>query len=268
MRNLDKRSLNGSEKDVVGIYVYALRDPRDQIVFYIGQGTGNRLFNHFFETDRYINGRIQTPSNKVLRIAEVWNSDADVEWFFLAHNINEETITKDAIESAAIDLLALNQNGQAFDQNIGNHSTFLDRQGLADRSAGLVNPQHEYPMVFLFPIHNRLENGIEPLEATQCCWYVTQEKRNAAYAIAIGISDSISRGVFTIDDWHPEGDLFGFSGLPLINHELLDKNFSTVIHYALEHWRFGRYLIVHFNGLDHVRFLKGNANHDTWFELG
>jgi hypothetical protein len=30
----------------LGYYVYYLKDPRDDKVFYLGKGVGNRLFNH------------------------------------------------------------------------------------------------------------------------------------------------------------------------------------------------------------------------------
>ena len=33
----------------LGTYVYALRDPRDKKVFYVGKGNGNRVFDHFGE---------------------------------------------------------------------------------------------------------------------------------------------------------------------------------------------------------------------------
>ena len=30
----------------IGWYVYALQDPRDQKIFYVGKGKGNRIFAH------------------------------------------------------------------------------------------------------------------------------------------------------------------------------------------------------------------------------
>ena len=35
-----------------GFYVYALIDPRNEKVFYIGKGTGNRVFSHEIESGK------------------------------------------------------------------------------------------------------------------------------------------------------------------------------------------------------------------------
>ena len=35
-----------------GFYVYALVDPRDNTVFYVGKGTGNRIFSHEIESGK------------------------------------------------------------------------------------------------------------------------------------------------------------------------------------------------------------------------
>lgn len=40
-------------------YVYLLKDPRDEEVFYVGKGKGNRVDDHFKELKRYIEARAQ-----------------------------------------------------------------------------------------------------------------------------------------------------------------------------------------------------------------
>ena len=54
--NHEKRSFTPKEIRHLGKYVYALIDPRDNKVFYVGQGIGNRLFDHLSDADRCLAG--------------------------------------------------------------------------------------------------------------------------------------------------------------------------------------------------------------------
>lgn len=57
----DKISMNFTDKKFFsekalealnGFYVYALMDPRDEKIFYIGKGIGNRVFSHEIESEK------------------------------------------------------------------------------------------------------------------------------------------------------------------------------------------------------------------------
>lgn len=52
-------------KQKLGYYVYALADPRDNKIFYIGKGINNRIFQHEEKLDN---------SNKSNRIKEILSS--------------------------------------------------------------------------------------------------------------------------------------------------------------------------------------------------
>lgn len=267
MKNLTKRNFNEGEKALLGKYIYALRDPRDSKVFYIGQGTGDRLFAHFDEAEKYLNGSNKALASKILRIVDIWSNNEDVEWFIISHQVNEDINPVDAIESALIDLLSISQNGQALNQIKGIHSKFLDPTMLSNRSANYVNPDNQYKSVFLFPIQNQIANGLSPYDATRCCWYVTQANRNLQNTIAIGISNFISLGVFKIGQWIQQNDLFKFNGKIYEEHELLNKNFRNVISKSLGYWQRGNYLIVDFDGNGKFQFVRGNPNTNDWYSL-
>ena len=82
-----QRTFDILQKEKLGKYVYALRDPRDGKIFYVGQGINDRVFEHFNEADNCINSSMpfKQMSSKIIRILDSWNKNEDVEWIILAH---------------------------------------------------------------------------------------------------------------------------------------------------------------------------------------
>lgn len=262
-KNKDRRDF-GDIVSTLGNYVYALRDPRDKKVFYVGQASDrDRLFSHFAEAQKYLHNPETKPTSKILRIIEIWAADEDVDWFILSHGIEESSLN--AVESAAIDLLSECQNGPALNRIRGPHSTFLNQEIINDLSAHHVKPQTKLNVVFIFPIQNQLANGVSIYNATRSSWYVKPEFRNKQGAIAVGISNYISRGVFAIDSWQPIGNKFEFIGRDANLPDLENRKWTTIINSALGHWLRGNFLIVAFNEGGQYRFLKGNPDKITWF---
>ena len=67
-------------------YVYALRDPRDKKVFYVGKGQKNRWFDHIEESHK----KKDDPSLKLGRIREIENAGLKVEAFIVRSGIPTE----------------------------------------------------------------------------------------------------------------------------------------------------------------------------------
>ena len=74
LKSMDAHSIHAfSEKALVslnGYYVYALVDPRDDKVFYIGKGTGNRVFSHEMESDK-------SPKSEKKKLQKIRNIEKD-----------------------------------------------------------------------------------------------------------------------------------------------------------------------------------------------
>ena len=82
----------------LGYYVYSLTDPRNNKIFYIGKGCGNRVFQHC-EAALQENEE----SLKLNLIREIIYSGAEVEHYILRHKLTEEEAFQ--IESVLIDFL-------------------------------------------------------------------------------------------------------------------------------------------------------------------
>lgn len=80
-------------------YVYALIDPRDNKIFYIGKGNSNRIFSH-------INEAIASPkeTEKLEIIRSIKNDNLSVNHFIIRHGLEEDESFM--LESVLIDFLS------------------------------------------------------------------------------------------------------------------------------------------------------------------
>lgn len=189
----------------LGYYVYFLRDPRDQKIFYIGKGSGNRIFDH-------INCAVEdTDSEKLNLIRDIQSAGRKVEHFVLRHGLQTEESAFE-IEAAAIDLVGFS--------NLANlqrgHGTADFGIKSAEEIIAMYSAQEletNLPAM-LFNINKRFSREMtskQIYQATQYKWRVGKKRNNAKYAIAV--YRGITREVYTIKDWFQDGDnLWSFNG--------------------------------------------------------
>jgi uncharacterized protein len=79
----------------IGYYVYFLKDPRNNNIFYVGKGTGNRIFQHVLCAIDSVD-----KSDKLDLIREIGSEK--VLHYILRHNLTEDEAL--ALESACIDM--------------------------------------------------------------------------------------------------------------------------------------------------------------------
>lgn len=84
--------------EALAYYVYALVDPRDNRIFYIGKGCGNRVFQHAKDS---LNENDQSLKLDIIR--DILREGKQVCLYILRHNLTEETAY--VVESVLIDLL-------------------------------------------------------------------------------------------------------------------------------------------------------------------
>jgi hypothetical protein len=262
--NLSKRSFDDLESKKIGNYVYALRDPRDGKIFYIGQGTGNRLFDHFKYAETVLKNNGMA-SSKEIRILDIWKNEEDVDWLLIAHNLTEENINY--VEAAVIDAVGASQNGMSLNEIRGPYSSMLTQEDLIPIGAQPVNPIERLQRVFIFPIKNALAEGRIPYEATRRAWTITENNRQLP-AYAVGLLNKISVGSYSVQSWRDvSNNKYEFTGVAY--DALLNKNWVSILGRVMNYWKRGNYIIVEFDGEGRYKILRGAGadQKGNWFDL-
>lgn len=190
----------------IGWYVYALRDPRDRVVFYVGKGKENRWFDHIHEART----KTDDPKLKLAKIREIEASGAMVDAFIVRRGLPNEKMAYE-VEAAVIHayrLLEKSSHVTAVElTNIA--EVHYPERGLADVrvAQSMLNapraPELTVPCgLFRIPKLWYPEMADEDLrEATSGWWSartVARAKKTAKYAFAV--SHGVIRGVYAIDE--------------------------------------------------------------------
>ena len=262
---------NAKVLEKLGYYVYALIDPFDNKIFYVGQGTNNRVFEHFSEAENCLNSTktFNQLSSKVIRILDIWKNTEDVQWLILAHKLPIDNNVSDYVESAIVDGLAESQNGETLNEVSPPNSSRLLADDLDAMAAAFVNPLTPHSNVFIFPIQNTLNIGVSPYNATRTTWAVSNNNQLLRPSFAVGLKHSISKGSFEIASWTNviETNKQEFTAVghpnPTDYSPLLNKNWNNVLAKAKGFWQRGNYLIVEFDGQGNFRIVYGSQD-KTW----
>ncbi len=198
-------------------YVYALRDPRTGLVFYVGKGTGDRINAHLREAGKDPLSERQ----KIQTVLDIENAGRQVELLFLRTGIADEA-TAFAIEQAVIDAHAA--SGHALTNLVrGHHSSAHGLVALPEVVAQ-YRAQQCPPIphsVLMFKIQKGWRPGMskdDVFEKTRGHWRVAVRTRERA-EYALGIAYGVIYGAYRIDSWFPSkmpGDQgknrWGFNG--------------------------------------------------------
>lgn len=264
--------------DELGLYVYALFDPRDNNnrPFYVGKGGGqhgnDRVLHHFEEARL---ARLNTESSrdtieldKVKTIWDIWDSDKEVIWKIIRRKLPSESEAL-AVEAALIDAftacgfkLTNKQGGTK-----GNLQGLLDSDSLYQKAAPPIEPW-EFPAelrnrpLFIFNIGKQVESLWKEIDrikhpedrpdyvqATCCCWNVGAHWRALPDSIAIGVVSGISRAVFKIKSWERSeigSKLWRIDDERLykeITEKVLNRKFNAFLEPAKGYLQYGGFVV-------------------------
>jgi uncharacterized protein len=178
----------------LGCYVYVLRDPRDGLHFYVGKGTGNRVFAH---ANRAL--AITSSTDKLDRIRSIIDAGLRVQYEIVRHGMTEEQAFE--VESALIDWIGVDGLANAV---MGHHVERRGRMTVPEIIAAYRNEPVTITEPSLLVIVNRLfERNIDAArlyEITRGNWALSERRKNKPkYGIAV--YRGIVRAVYRIEGW-------------------------------------------------------------------
>lgn len=112
-------------KEALGYYVYALVDPRNSKIFYIGKGRENRVFQHAKGVlEDILEDALSenAPNLKLDTIRSIMSEGKKVAYYIIRHNLEEKEAY--LVESTLIDMLTyspFNHNNQLTNLIAGHH---------------------------------------------------------------------------------------------------------------------------------------------------
>lgn len=179
-------------------YVYIYIDPRNDEVFYVGKGAGDRVFAHLKEADV-----LTKQSGKLGRIRDIWQNSQDV-----VIKIHRSGLTPDQayhVEAAVIELFPDSEN-----EVDGRDTTRLGARLVADLiserqrekaeinfPAVLINIRKEW--LRIRPDQSKPVDPTQLYNSTRTAWEINPERhKNVRHAIAVAFG--IIREVYQIEN--------------------------------------------------------------------
>jgi len=177
--------------DKLKSYVYRLIDPRNGETFYVGKGTGNRVFDH---AKGEPSATVDDLDEKLSRIREI-----RLDWFEVAHVIHRHGMTSDQafeVEAALIDAYPEVTN-QIGGRSSGERGLMHADQIIRRDEAPMAVFKHKLVLINI----NRSATERESVyEAVRYAWKLNLERAaKAEYVLAV--RQGLIVGAFIADKW-------------------------------------------------------------------
>lgn len=193
-------------KDILGYYVYQLKDPTTQEIFYIGKGKGDRILSHIRSAQIESLNSNNKKSGIIRRISEEGKIPIHE---IIRHGLTEEEAL--LVESVLINYLGLD----SLSNRVLGHDTgtfgITTLQDIINRHEARA-AEFSHPCI-LIKINKRYYPNIsqdELYKATKESWIIGNKSLEARYALPI--YKGIVKEVYQINDWYNIGKRKGFNG--------------------------------------------------------
>ena len=199
-----------------GFYVYALIDPRNEKVFYIGKGAGNRVFSHEIESGKLR----ESEKKKIQQIREIENSGYSVKRLIVNWGLSENEAF--VAEATLINLLNRMPDIQLTNEVSGHHvheSLTTEEFELQYGAVPLEKEdiKHSILVIKINKLYGRGMSEEELYDAVRGFWAASLksiEARNVKYVF--GVYNGLIVGVYKPDVWH-----YGYEMIDIPQREIL-----------------------------------------------
>lgn len=192
-------------------YVYRLIDPRNGQTFYVGKGTGNRVFDHANDALKNYDIDSEHEDNISLKIQTIRDiHQAGLEVIHIIHRYGLDEDTAFEVESAVMDCyhfdnLTNTQSGHAHDRGVANALTL--QQNLSIETYDEIDSFKYVIIKTKWDRVNEIKNSQPNLtndeciyEATRASWKINPNRAND-FEYAFGVIDGIVEGIYKVKEW-------------------------------------------------------------------
>ena len=236
-----------SNPDAIQSYVYALEDPRDNKIFYIGKGVGNRVFEHAKDARK----QNDASSEKLKLIKKIIKEGHDVKSYVIKYGLSDE----EAISYEAVIIETLKKFGHDLTNIVAGHHTenlFLSTNEV-ERKFGFQKIRSLPKNSVILNINKSYKKGSSNAEiytAAKQSWSIDAKKRNILRYVFVEYQ-SVIIAMFKDIDWYEvledeewikkaNQSKWGFKGKSFIDHQFINKllpertNFGLQRRYCLD----------------------------------
>ena len=211
-----------------GFYVYALIDPRNNQVFYIGKGIGNRVFSHEIESGK----SPKSEKAKLKRIQEIEAAGFDVKRIIITWSMTESEAF--AAEAALINMLSFLSADMLTNAVAGHHvheAMTVEDFDLLYGAEHLKQEdiQHSIMVIKINKLYRKGMNPKELYDIVRGNWRASMasiQKRNVEYVF--GVYNQLIVAVYKPDEWHYVHDRIDVPQIDDLDEKTLERGKDRV----------------------------------------
>ena len=200
---MDKYKLSQNTIEKLGSYVYLLIDPRNNKIFYVGKGKGNRINQHLL-------GALDDntkETEKIKRIREIQNAKLEVKHIILRHELTDKEALE--VESAVIDVFGKDNLTNIVKGHNSEDKGIMKLEDIKIKyEAEEANIEEPAILININNLYQRDMSEKEIYDATRKSWKVSIS-HVSDIKIACSVYRGIIREVFTINRWIPSLEVKG-----------------------------------------------------------